>query len=98
MDYHAMSEESASSSESPSFNSETQSTPPTSAAPKPSEEEQDISQASQSEDTEHTAVSEASPPAVLVTGVRTSASLKKPAGKINCFLEFVLLNSLWLEQ
>ena len=92
-----MSEESASSSESPSFNSETQSTLPTSA-PKPSEEEQDISRASQSEDTEHTVVSEASPPAVLVTGVRTSASLKKPAGKINCFLEFVLLNSLWLEQ
>ena len=92
-----MSEESASSSESPSFNSETQSPPPTSA-PKPGEEEQDISRASQSEDTEHTAVSEASPPAVLVTGVRTSASLKKPAGKINCFLEFLLLNSLWLEQ
>ena len=78
-----MSEESASSSESPSFNSETRS-PPTSAAPKPSEEERDISRASQSEDTDHTAVSEASPPAVLVTGVRTSASLKKPAGKINC--------------
>ena len=97
MDYHAMSEESASSSESPSFHSETQSPPPTSA-PKPSEEERDISRASQSEDTEHTAVSEASPPAVLVTGVRTSASLKKPAGKINCFLEFLLLNNLWLEQ
>ena len=78
-----MSEESASSSESPSFNSETQSPPPTST-PKPGEEERDISRASQSEDTEHTAVSEASPPAVLVTGVRTSASLKKPAGKLNC--------------